>query len=357
MQISVHLWATGEGTLSLHAFLILQDVSTVFSDCFDTCLVKAYKNFIGHCKSLDPVLFKHIQFLKNSFVELCSQDMQKSISRATVSVLQLAKILQLGIRTKRKEAVKKVCSWQYANCIDLWVAFTSVNVRDYELQDLLYMLIQIISGVATLFPGPRYLPLRVKCIQWLNHLSSNSGIFVPIASLALNILEYKIDKVGWKPGKDFNLSSAIKLPKHWLKSQNFQEACVFSAIELLVAHFAQWSYHISFPELATVPLIRFRKFHETTTIEGFQRVAKRFIDQVEQNIEFVRKKRDEVAFSPKDQRLVESFLQLERSRSNAPFKQYYRSVMEKAVARNLLTDDKLRSTEQKSKRKAATSEQ
>jgi nucleolar complex protein 2 len=71
------------------------------------------------------------------------------------------------------------------------------------------------------------------------------------------------------------------LPKYWLKSQNFQEECVSSAIELLSVHFAQWSYHISFPELATIPLIRLRKFHETTTVERFKRVVKRFIDQVQ----------------------------------------------------------------------------
>lgn len=32
--------------------------------------------------------------------------------------------------------------------------------------------------------------------------------------------------------------------------------------------------------------------------------------QVEQNVEFVQKKRDEVAFSPNDQQSVESFLQV-----------------------------------------------
>jgi hypothetical protein len=45
-------------------------------------------------------------------------------------------------------------------------------------------------------------------------------------------------------------------------------------------HFAQWSYHISFPDLATIPLIYLRKFYETTTIESLRRVVKRFIDQV-----------------------------------------------------------------------------
>lgn len=73
---------------------------------------------------------------------------------------------------------------------------------------------------------------------------------------------------------------SVQLPKYWLKSQNFQEACVSSAIELLSVHFAQWSYHISFPEVATIPLIHLRKFHEITTTERFRRVVKRFIDQV-----------------------------------------------------------------------------
>lgn len=347
IKISVHLWATGKGTLSACSLLIIKDVAVVFnSNCFETCMIKAYKAFIDHCKFVDPVLFKHQQFLKSSFIELCSQDLQKAYSKAVVSIQQLAKILQLGLRTK-KEAVKKICSWQYANCVDLWVAFISLNIHDYDLQPLLYTIIQIINGVAVLFPGPRYMPLRVKCIQWLNTLSESSGVFIPITSLVLDILEYKIGKESLKPGKDFSFSSAVKLPKHWLKSRNFQDECVFSAIELLAVHFAQWSYHISFPDLATIPLIYLRKFHETTTVESLRRVVKRFIDQVEQNIEFVRKKRDEVTFSPNDQQSVESFLQLEKCGGNAPFTKYYTSVIEKAGSRNLLMNGKISSLEQK----------
>ncbi|XP_048231813.1 nucleolar complex-associated protein 2 isoform X3 [Ricinus communis] len=352
IKTSVHLWATGDETLSLYSSHLIQVVANVFnSDCFDTCLVKAYKAFISRCKFVEPVLSKHIQFLKNSFVELCSLDVQKSSSKAIVSVQQLAKILQLGLQTKKEEAVKKICSWQYANCIELWVAFISVNIRNYDLQPLLYMIIQIINGVAILFPGPRYLPLRVKCVQWLNHLSSSSGVFIPVASLAMDLLEYKIDKGGRKAVNNFNFSSAIKLPKHWLKSRNFQEECIVSALELLAVHFAQWSYHISFPELAAIPLIRLRNFHEITTTESFRRVVKRFIDQVEHNIEFVRKKRDEVAFSPRDQQSVESFLQQEMCSGNLPFTQYYRSLIEKSSFRNLPSNKKISYLEQKKSNK------
>ncbi|RVW25456.1 hypothetical protein CK203_110752 [Vitis vinifera] len=64
--------------------------------------------------------------------------------------------------------------------------------------------------------------------------------------------------------------------------------------------------------------------------------------QVEQNVEFVQKKRDEVAFSPNDQQSVESFLQLEKGGGgNAPFTQYYNSIMEKAASRSLLMNEKV----------------
>lgn len=103
MQIGVHLWATGEGILSSHSFLLLQDVSSVFSsDFFDICLIKMFKAFIGHCKFVEPALFKHIQFLRNSFVELCSQDLQKSSSKAMISIQKMSRILQLGLQTKKK---------------------------------------------------------------------------------------------------------------------------------------------------------------------------------------------------------------------------------------------------------------
>ncbi|CAN1237790.1 Protein REBELOTE [Linum grandiflorum] len=348
IKISVHIWATGKGDLSVQSFLVIQDVAVVFnSDLFDTCFVKAYKTIIGHCKFVDPAIFEHLQFLKKSFIELCSQDMQKSMRMAILSIRELARSLQLGLRTRQKDVVKKICSWQYVNCIDLWVDFISVNIHDYKLQPLLYTMIQIINGVAVLFPGPRYLPLRVKSVQWLNLLSSSCSTFIPVASLVLDILEYRVDKEHQKPGKIFDLSSEVKLPKHWMKSRNFQEACVFSTLELLAVHFAQWGCHISFPELATIPLIHLRKFHERTTIESFRRMVKRFIDQVEQNVELVRKKRDEVAFSPKDEEAAASFLQLEKSGGNLPFIQYYKSLTGRVTSRDLLMSKNLSSLEPK----------
>ncbi|KAM0001996.1 putative nucleolar complex protein [Helianthus debilis subsp. tardiflorus] len=334
IQIIVPLWATGGGTLSVSSSLILQDVVSVCgSNHFDACFIKTYKAYISRCRNIETVDTKHIEFLRDSFINLCSLDLEKSSNKALVSIQQLTNILKHARQQENKEAIKKIYSWQYVQCIDIWVLFISANVNECDVQSLLYAMIQLINGVACLFPGPKYLPLRIRCVQWLNKLSSSCGVFIPVASLILDMVEYKVNKEGGKSRKRVKLASDLKLPKFWLKSQNFVEQCVNSAIELLVVHFFQWSYHISFPELAVIPLIRLKKFYERSTVESLKRVVKRLMDMVEQNVEFVQKKRDDVAFSPKDHESVEQFLQFEKGTLNTPFTQYYKSIIEKAASK------------------------
>ncbi|KAL6552848.1 hypothetical protein OROHE_008212 [Orobanche hederae] len=325
-EAAVHLWATGGRVLS--------SAARFSSDYFDTCLSKAFVDFLSLSRVSEITDIKHMQLLTDSLVELCSLDVQKSSVMAVASISHFTKLLKWGLQTKRKEAVRKICSWEYVNCIDVWVRFLSANIRDYDLQSLFFMTIQLINGLAHMFPGPRYFPLRLKCVEWLNCLASSSGNFVPLASLVLDILEYKVVKECKNDGNAFNRASLLKLPKYYLKSRSFQNECFHSAVEQLSLHFSQWSHHISFPELTIIPLIRLRKIHEITTLERLRRMLKRFIDQVEQNVDFVQKKRDEISFSPNDHQSVDSFLQLEKSSLNAPFIQYYRSVRDKAAERD-----------------------
>ncbi|CAI9091096.1 OLC1v1026026C3 [Oldenlandia corymbosa var. corymbosa] len=307
IKITVSLWATGGDVLSAASFLIVRDVAAIFSDYLETCLAKTFVAYMDHCRASESGTMRNTQFFSDSIVELCSLDVPKSSFKVQASISQLSKIVQSGMQTKKKEALKKICSWEFVNCIDLWVKFVTANLQEFDLQALLFRTIQLVNGVACIFTGPRYLPLRIKCIQWLNNLSTSSGIFVPVASYVLDVLEYKTVK-DRNSEVSLGLSNTLKLPKSFVKSQAFQEECLLFVIEQLCVHFAQWSYHISFPELATIPLIRLRKFHDNTSNEGHRRLVKRFIDQVEHNVDFVQKRRDEVAFSPNDHQSVEQFL-------------------------------------------------
>ena len=103
MQLSVDLWVTGQETLSHQAFLILKDISMVFnSECFDACFVNMYKAFLHDCDIPKENSQQRLQFLRDSLVEMCSQDMQKSYTKAFVSITQLAKLLKMSMTTKNK---------------------------------------------------------------------------------------------------------------------------------------------------------------------------------------------------------------------------------------------------------------
>lgn len=336
VKVTVQLWATSGGFLSTASLLIIRDAVAMFSSIsFTTCVSKTVVAFISRSRVKEITDIKQMQFLRDSIVDLCSLDVQKSSVRVAASISQLAKLMQYGLQTKTKETVKRICCWEYVNLIDLWVRFISTNICDHDLQSSFFMTVQLIYALALMFPGPRYFPLRRKCLEWLNCLSSSSGNFIPLASLVLDILEYKVVKENRKAQNNFNIASVLKLPKHYLKSKHFLEESVRSAIEQLSLHFAQWSSHISFPDLACIPLICMRKFIETTTSESLRRLLKHFIDQVEQNVNFVQRKRDEVSFSPHDQQSVDSFLQLEKSSLNSySFTNYYKSLQEKAAERS-----------------------
>ncbi|KAI3960535.1 hypothetical protein MKW92_053623, partial [Papaver armeniacum] len=299
-------------------------------NCLESCLIKTYKAFIARSKFLEPTNLLHIRFLADSLVELYSLDVPRSCSKALVSIQQLATILRQCLHTKEKETMEKIYSWQYINCVDLWVKYVCANVEDNDLQLLVYLSVQIINGVVHLFSGPRHLPLRVKCIQMLNQLSSSCRDFIPVTCLVLDSLEYiGTGKADAKSAKPFDMSFALKVPKQWLKSRLFQEECVLSVIELLSAHFAHYS------------LIRLRKFNEKTTVESLRRPVKRLIDMVEQNVEFVNKKREEVAFSPKDKAAVDSFLQeIKVESKQTPFTQYYIDIIKRSLSRSSVMQSK-----------------
>ncbi|EER88214.1 hypothetical protein SORBI_3010G114100 [Sorghum bicolor] len=73
------------------------------------------------------------------------------------------------LKPRKRYATRKIDNWQYINCVNLWVRFLCCHYKDYNLHPLLSE-VQVIRGVAHLFPGTRYLPLRLRLVQMLNEL-------------------------------------------------------------------------------------------------------------------------------------------------------------------------------------------
>ena len=111
-----------------------------------------------------------------------------------------------------QEDLRKIDNWQYINCVSLWVRFLCCNYKDYNLNPLFSQVLQVIRGVAHLFPGTRYLPLRLKLVQMLNELSTCTQMFFPIPSLLFDCLEFReVSQKEQTQKTKVNFSSLLKV--------------------------------------------------------------------------------------------------------------------------------------------------
>jgi nucleolar complex protein 2 len=146
----------------------------------------------------------------------------------------------------------------------------------------------------------------------LNRIAASTNTFIPVSMLLLDMLEMK--ELNSPPtggvGKAVDLRAILKViqgfyfiflvsielcsfivdanlenflfqvNKPTLKTRAFQEACVFSVVEELAEHLAQWSYSVAFFELSFIPLVRLRSFCKSTKVERFRKESRQLIRQV-----------------------------------------------------------------------------
>ncbi|XP_051188509.1 nucleolar complex protein 2 homolog [Lolium perenne] len=354
----LHSWARGRGAMPLVSFLFLRDLCIqVGPDCLDACLKGIYKAYLVNCKlskSISGSKLQHIQFLGNCVKELYSVDPKSAYQHAFVFIRQLAVILrgaltERGPKTskdkKQKERNKptnkqleksyqKVYDWQYIFCLELWTSVVCGCSSHEDFRPLAYPLTQIIHGVACLVPSARYFPVRIRCVKMLNCIAQATGTFIPVSSLLLDMLEMK--ELRGRPdggvGKAVNLINVKQVDKKIVKTRAFQEACIYSVVDELAKHLAQWSYSVAFFEMSFLPLVQLRNFCKTIKAERFRKEMKDLIHQVEANVEFISPKRAGITFSPNDA-AVDSFLQVEKEEQSSPLSRYVATLHQRAQNR------------------------
>ncbi|KAK8965622.1 hypothetical protein KSP40_PGU021137 [Platanthera guangdongensis] len=337
IRVVLHTWGTGTGALPVVSFLFMRDLCVrLGSDCLDSCLKGMYKAYIMNCKlpkHISSSKLQHINFLGNCVSELYGLDPLSAYQHAFVSIRQLAVILrevkrytaedrvvaewwlprisEAGCGTvteagrphmSSKKSYQKVYDWQFIFCLELWTKVISTYSSEADFGPLAYPLSQIIYGVATLVPTARYFPLRLRCIRMMNCIAGATERFIPVSSLLLDMLEMKV--LSSSPtggvGKAVDMQCVKKLDKQTLKTRSFQEVCIYSIVEELAEHFAQWSYSIAFFELSFITLVRLRSFCKSTKVDRFRREVKELIRQLEANCNFTNSKRIGIGFSPSD---------------------------------------------------------
>lgn len=336
IKVVLHFWGTGGGALPVVSFLFMRDLCIrIGSGCIDECFKGIYKAYVLNCHFVTAMKLKHIRFLGNCIIELLGVDLPTAYQHAFIYIRQLAMILREALNTKTKEAFRKVYEWKFMNCLELWTGVICAYSSESDFTQLAYPLTQIISGVARMVPTARYFPLRLRCVRMLNQIAASTHSFIPVSMLLLDMLEMK--ELNRPPtggvGKAVDLRSILKVSKLTLKTRAFQEACVFSVVEELAEHLAQWSYSIAFMELSFIPLVRLRSFCKSTKVERFRKEMRHLIRQIEASSDYVNGKRMSVSFLPNDPSAA-SFLEDEKKSASSALSKYVMTLRQRAEQKN-----------------------
>ncbi|KAL1458947.1 hypothetical protein WDU94_010968 [Cyamophila willieti] len=233
----VALWSQSEDEpVRIIAFLNLLRV-TVNSKRkhLETVLKYMYTAYIGNSKFVSHSTLPNINFMRSSLAEMFSLDESVAYTHAFLYIRQLAIHLRNAITLHSKQAYQTVYNWQYVAALRLWTSLLTTSYANdkKQLSSLLYPLVQIIIGVVKLIPTSTYFPLRFHCVDLLNQISSETGLFIPTAPLILEVfqiydLNKKHSKVSMKP---LDFTCILRLNKIHLVENGFKTSvvdCVYS---------------------------------------------------------------------------------------------------------------------------------
>ncbi|CDO95256.1 unnamed protein product [Kluyveromyces dobzhanskii CBS 2104] len=323
----VEVWSTTRDVeTQIATFAFLNNAAREYKKALlEVVLKSTYSTFIKSCRRTNIRNMPLINFQKNSAAELFGIDDVISYQSGFEYVRQLAIHLRNSINatTKRStkvdpaSAYKIVYNWQFCHSLDFWSRVISIqcnpekeNGHESPLRQLIYPLVQVTIGVIRLIPTAQFFPLRFYLIRSLIRLSQNTGVFIPIYPLLSEILSSTAFTK--KPRKStlpvFDFDHNIKCTQAYLGTRIYQDGLAEQFVDLLGEYFVLYSKNVSFPELTTLAVISLRRYIKNSENAKFNKMLQNVVDKINQNSQFITKKRADVDFGPNNRTEVERFL-------------------------------------------------
>ena len=309
------------------AFIILRKLMVIGDPGIREAVLKSvYEGIVKGSRNTTIHTLPSINLMKNSAAELWGIDQKVGYTTGFIFIRQLAIHLRGNITKPTKDSYKTIYNWQFVHSLDFWSRVLSThcnslveaqNGKESQLRPLIYPVVQITLGVMRLIPTSIYFPLRFQLMRSLLRISNATGIYIPLASVLLEVLNSAEMKKPPKPAtlRPLDFAANIRAPASYLKTRVYQDGVGEQVIEFFSEFFTLWTKSVAFPELqlpVTVMLKRWlRSASSKSTGNKNAKISQGLlllVQKLQANTRWIEERRNKVQFAPKDRAEVEAFL-------------------------------------------------
>ncbi|PSK33919.1 hypothetical protein C7M61_005112 [Candidozyma pseudohaemuli] len=327
----VDVWATTKDVeTQIAAYAFMNNSAREFpKQVLEIILKQTYSSFLKACRKTNIHTMDLINFAKNSAAELFGIDENLSYQVGFEYVRQLAIHLRTTItstskrlaNSDNKEAYKIIYNWQYCHSLDFWsrvlsqqcnpeIEETKHKNKESPLRSLIYPLVQVTLGTIRLIPTPQFFPLRFYLIRSLIRLSQNTGVYIPVFPLILEIMTSSLFK---KPAKNvalpaFDFEHNIRANQQYLGTRVYQDGVCEQFIDLSAEFFVLYCKSAAFPELITPPVIALRRFIKKSKLIKYNKQLQQLVEKLTANGSLIVARRANILYGPSNKAEVRLFM-------------------------------------------------
>jgi len=140
-----------------------------------------------------------LRIAQNCFCELLRFDLTEAYQLGFLYIRQLCLHLRNIRNNMGADAVKNIYSWQFFNCVKLWVLALCRHKKELTL--LIHPVVQLIIGTIKLTNNIKYFPFHVKLFQLISMICQNTNEFVPASQYMLYPFEQNVSYLNSKAHK------------------------------------------------------------------------------------------------------------------------------------------------------------